>query len=56
MVFVIKMDKKFTRKARLVTSGGHTTDPPVAITYSSILSRDTVRIAFGLASELVLKM
>ncbi len=49
MVFVIKMDGKFTRKARLV-AGGHTTDPPAAITYSSVVSRDTIRIAFTVAA------
>ncbi len=49
MVFVIKMDGKFTRKSRLV-AGGHTTDAPAAITYSSVVSRDTVRIAFVIAA------
>jgi hypothetical protein len=49
MVFIIKMDGKFTRKSRLV-AGGHTTDPPSSITYSSVVSRDTVRIAFTLAA------
>jgi hypothetical protein len=42
MVFDIKMD--FTRKARFV-AGGHTTDPPSSLTYSSVVSRDSVRIA-----------
>ena len=49
MIFVIKMDGKFTRKARLV-AGGHTTEAPAAITYSSVVSRDTVRIAFTIAA------
>ncbi|GFH50450.1 Blackbeard [Chaetoceros tenuissimus] len=44
MIFDIKMDGKFTRKARLV-AGGHVTDPPTAITYSSIVSCDSVRIS-----------
>ena len=44
-----KMDGKFTRKARLV-AGGHTTDTPVSLTYSSVVSRDTVRIAFLIAA------
>ena len=35
----------FTRKARYV-AGGHMTDPPASITYSSIVSRDSVHIAF----------
>ena len=49
MIFTIKMDGKFTRKARLV-AGGHTTNTPSAITYSSVVSRDTVRIAFVIAA------
>jgi hypothetical protein len=47
MIFDVKMD--FTRKARFV-AGGHMTDPPSSITYSSVVSRDSVRIAFMLAS------
>jgi Reverse transcriptase (RNA-dependent DNA polymerase) len=39
---VNKMD--FTRKARFV-AGGHTTDTPSLITYSSVVSRDSVRLA-----------
>ena len=49
MIFDIKMDGKFTRKARFV-AGGHSTDPPSSITYSSVVSRDSVRIAFMLAA------
>ena len=49
MIFDIKMDGRFTRKARLV-AGGHTTDAPASITYSSVVSRDSVRIAFTLAA------
>ena len=41
MIFDIKMD--YTRKARLV-AGGHVTDPPATITYSSVVSRESVRI------------
>lgn len=47
MVFDIKPD--FTRKARLV-AGGHMTDPPSSITYASVVSRESVRIAFLLAA------
>jgi hypothetical protein len=47
MIFDVKMD--FTRKARFV-AGGHMTDPPPSITYSSVVSRDSVRIAFLLAA------
>jgi hypothetical protein len=44
MVFDVKMDN-LTQKARFV-AGGHTTDTPSSITYSSVVSRDSVRIAF----------
>jgi len=47
MVFDVKMD--FTRKARLV-AGGHMTDPPATMTYSSMVSHDSVRIAFLIAA------
>lgn len=47
MIFDVKMD--FTRKARLV-AGGHMTDAPTSVTYSSVVSRDSVRIAFMLAA------
>jgi hypothetical protein len=47
IVFDIKMD--FTRKARFC-AGGHTSDTPVAMTYSSVVSRDSVRIGFMLAA------
>ena len=44
VIFDVKMD--FTRKARFV-AGGHPTDTPVSITYSSgAVSRDSVRLAF----------
>jgi hypothetical protein len=49
MIFEIKMDGKFTRKARFV-AGGHTTNPPPSTTYSSVVSRDSVRIAFLVAA------
>ena len=47
IIFDVKMD--FTRKARLV-AGGHTTVTPSSITYSSVVSRDSVRLAFMLAA------
>jgi hypothetical protein len=47
IVFNIKMD--FIRKARFC-AGGHTTDTPAAMTYSSVVSRDSVRIGFMLAA------
>ena len=39
----------FTRKARFV-AGGHTTEAPTSITYSSVVSRDSVRIGFLIAA------
>jgi hypothetical protein len=47
MIFDIKMD--FTRKARLV-AGGRPTDPHSCLTYSSVVSRESVRIAFLIAA------
>ncbi len=43
MVFDIKMED-FKRKARLV-AGGHMTEAPPTLTYASVVSRETVRIA-----------
>jgi Reverse transcriptase (RNA-dependent DNA polymerase) len=43
MVFDVKVD--FTRKARYV-GGGHVTKPPSTHTYASVVSRESVRIAF----------
>lgn len=47
LIFDVKMD--FTRKVRLV-AGGHVTDPPTSMTYSSVVSRESVRIAFLIAA------
>jgi len=47
IVFDIKSD--FTRKCRYV-AGGHMTDPPASITYASVVSRESVRIAFLIAA------
>ena len=47
MVFDIKM-VDFGRKARLV-AGGHVTDTPAAMTYASVVSRETVHIALTIA-------
>ena len=46
MVFDIKMD--FTRKACFV-AGGHLTETPETITYSSIITHDSVPIALLIA-------
>ena len=43
MVFDVKMED-FRHKARLVTRG-HMTQAPATITYASIVSRETVKIA-----------
>ena len=48
MIFDVKMED-FRRKARLV-AGGHTTEVPKVMTYSSVVSRDTVRLALTLAA------
>ena len=47
MVFDIKFD--FTRKARFV-AGGHLTETPASLTYSSVVSRESVRIALLIAA------
>jgi hypothetical protein len=47
IIFDVKMD--FTRKARFF-AGGHKTEPPTSITYASVVSQESVRIAFLLAA------
>jgi len=47
MIFDVKCD--FTCKARYV-AGGHWTDTPTQLTYSSVVTRDSVRIAFLVAA------
>ena len=52
MIFDVKMldsDGIFRRKARYV-AGGHTTETPAALTYASVVSQDSVRIALTLAA------
>lgn len=49
MIFDVKLDAGFTRKARLVADG-HLIDAPASMTYASVVSRDTVRIALTLAA------
>jgi hypothetical protein len=46
VIFDVKMD--FTRKARFV-AGGHMTETPESMTYSSVVLRDSIRIAFLVA-------
>ena len=50
MVFDVKMEG-FRCKARLV-AGGHVTKPPATVTYASVVSCETVRIALTLAAAL----
>jgi hypothetical protein len=45
----VKLGENFRRKARFV-AGGHTTETPAALTYSSVVSRDSVRIALLFAA------
>jgi hypothetical protein len=47
MIFDLELD--LSRKACFVT-GGHMTDPPASLTYSSMVSRDSVRLAFLIAA------
>lgn len=47
MIFDVKIN--FDRKARFVANGS-TTDAPQSITYSSVVSRDSVRLAFLIAA------
>jgi Reverse transcriptase (RNA-dependent DNA polymerase) len=49
MIFDVKMSENFRRKARFV-AGGHTTEAPSTLTYSSVVSRDSVRIALMVAA------
>jgi hypothetical protein len=49
MVYDIKMD--YTRKARLCARGDQT-EPPKEITYSSVVSCESIRIAFTYAAML----
>ena len=48
-IFDIKMAENFRRKARLVANGNET-DAPATLTYSSVVSRDSVRIALLIAA------
>ena len=48
IIFDINMDGRFTRKDYYVDDG-HTNDTPSSITYSSVVSRDSIRISFILS-------
>ena len=47
VIFDMRMD--FTLKARF-SANGSKTDAPVALTYSSVVSRDSVQLAFLIAA------
>ena len=49
VIFDVKMGENFRRKARMV-AGGHKTSTPSSLTYSSVVSRDSVRLAFLIAA------
>ena len=48
-IFDIKLGENFRRKARLVADG-HKTATPASVTYSTVVSRDSVRICLMLAA------
>lgn len=49
MIFDVKLSENFRRKARLVADG-HKTETPSHVTYSSVVSRDSVRIMLLVAA------
>ncbi len=50
LIFDVKMgEESFRRKARFV-AGGHTTEVPSTLTFASVVSRDSVRIALTIAA------
>ena len=49
MIFDVKIGENFCRKARLV-AGGHTTEAPATLSYSSVVSCDSVQIALTVAA------
>ena len=49
MIFDVKLGENFRRKARLV-AGGHMTETPTTLTYSSVVSRDSVWIALTISA------
>ena len=49
MIFDIKLGEGFRRKARYV-GDGHKTETPSSVTYSSVVSRDSVRICLLIAA------
>jgi len=49
VIWDVKLGENFRRKARLV-AGGHTTTTPTSLTYSSVVSRESVWLALTIAA------
>ena len=49
MIFDVKLGENFRRKARFVARD-HTTETPMSLTYSSVVSRDSVHIILLIAA------
>ena len=49
MIFDVKMGENFRRKARMV-AGGHMTESPSSLTYSSVVSRYSFMIILTMAA------
>jgi len=49
MIFDVKLGEGFRRKCRMV-GGGHKVDTPAHLTYATVVSRETVRIALTIAA------
>ena len=49
LVFDVKLGENFRRKARFCADG-HKTDPPTSTTYSTVVSRDSIRIILLVAA------
>ena len=54
IIFDVEMGESFRRKARMV-AGDHKTATPLSLTYSSVVFRDSVRLAFLVAALILLK-
>ena len=50
MIFDIKISENFRRKARYVADG-HKTEAPTSVTYSSVVSRESLRICLTAAAH-----
>ena len=50
LIFDVKLSDNFRRKARLFVADGHLVETPAAITYSTVVTRDSVRILLMIAA------